>query len=302
MSISLKQSIIFRRPGRKTCWILFGILLFLLVGAGIYAVMIEPSLLLVRQEQVYLNHWHQEHNGLRVVLISDIHQMKDESALQRLDRIVERTNAEQPDLIFLLGDYIGRRATGSGHASPADVASRLKKLTPRFGTYAVLGNHDWWHSGTQIRLALQRAGITVLENETATVTISGKQLNITGLPDAKTRGFLYRRQEPVRANNSDPTLLLSHSPHYFDEPKMLPYELMFSGHTHGGQIVVPLVGPAILPSIDHSFQYTSGWYESDSRKLFITKGTGTSLLKIRLFAPPEIVSMRLFCADQPISR
>ena len=260
---------------------------FALAGSAYYAFEIEPATLTLRHQSLSLKNWCPEHDGLRVMLISDLHQGKTAAAFARLEKVVEMSNGQEPDLVFLLGDYIGEAGR---RATPEDTAEVLAGLKSRYGVYAILGNHDWWYDGMRVRRALERHGIHVLENENAVREINGKKLNILGLPDRDTRPW-FLQKGITKPDEKWPTVILSHSPDYFRELG-IPFVLMLSGHTHGGQIVLPLLGPPFVPS-DYGKEHAKGLLDAGKQKLFITIGVGTSLLPARFLCPPEIVLLTL---------
>ncbi len=260
---------------------------FALAGSAYYAFEIEPATLTLRHQTLYLKNWRPEHDGLRVMLISDLHQGKTLSDFSRLEKVVEMSNGQEPDLVFLLGDFIGEAGR---RATPEDTAEVLAGLKSRYGVYAILGNHDWWYDGMRVRRALERHGIHVLENENVVRDINGKKLNILGLPDRDTRPWLVQKGV-AKTDETLPTVVLSHSPDYFRELRV-SFALMLSGHTHGGQIVLPLIGPPFVPS-DYGKEHAKGLIDAGQQKLFITVGVGTSLLPARFLCPPEIVILTL---------
>ncbi len=274
----------------KRHFLLYTLILLLVIcyaGLGGYAYWIEPMMYEVRSMQIQLNHWHPEHNGLKILLLSDLHQRNSESEKARLNEIIRTANALKPDLIFLLGDYMHQKANHPDNVPPEHLVPLLAKLKSTYGTYAVLGNHDWWFGGHEIRKEFEAHGINVLENSSAEIKIKGKKICLLGLPDQKTRSFLLRNEGwnlPEDKNN--PVLVLSHSPDYF---KSMPErcELMFAGHTHGGQVHLPLLGALVIPTQYH-FHSPDGWFRQNGQMLFVTRGLGTSMMKIRFLCKPEI--------------
>lgn len=247
-----------------------------------------PERFVISRHTVRLKNWHSEHNGLKLAVISDIHLKKNAADVKRLKTIVQAINAEEPDLILLLGDFLGETDDWQmQNASAEQIAGILKELKAEHGVFAVLGNHDWWLNGEGIRDALTAIGIQVLENELLTVLINKKPLNIIGLPDAGTRKNMVDFSK--LPSTEIPAIVMAHDPDSFNDPA-LPYkhELTLCGHTHGGQIKLPLVG-AVTAASDMLSPYTEGWYSQGTRKLFVTRGIGTSLIKIRYRCAPEVV-------------
>ena len=140
---------------------------------AVWAFGIEPGMLVVRHLQMELPGWKSE---LRIAVLSDLHVGSPHVGLDKVRTIVEKTNAENPALIVLLGDFViggpnggssGMR--GGGFVEPEETAAELKKLRAPLGVFAVLGNHDWWYDGERVGRALTAAGIQVLENRAVRV-------------------------------------------------------------------------------------------------------------------------------------
>src|SRR6266550_8784660 len=124
---------------------LLGILLFF-AGLAIWSFLIEPNRLVVHQESIPINNWPKELSGLRIAVISDIHTGGPFINDQKLKDIVDKTNALNPDLIVLLGDYMSPNSWHSHRVEPEVTAAALKNLKCPLGVYSVLGNHDWWYN------------------------------------------------------------------------------------------------------------------------------------------------------------
>ena len=279
--------------------VLFILAAIIMLSFYVYAFHYEPYMITIRHEEVFLDCWNQEHDGLKAVIISDIHQLKTPRHLKRLEQIIELANRENPDLIFLLGDFMGHHISDwNEHTQPEEITAPLARLKNRYGVFAVLGNHDWWFNGRLMRKALEKAGIRVLENEFVEVDVLGKTFSIAGLPDKKTRNYKLDLQKLRKV--SEPAILLSHNPDYFRELQ-LPGELMLSGHTHGGQIALPIIGAIMVPS-KYGKKHISGWSYLGDRKLFVTIGTGNSIINARFLCPPEIVVMTLRAASSKQER
>lgn len=251
-----------------------------------------PERFVISRHTVRLKNWHAEYNGLKLAVISDIHLKKNAADVKRLRSIVQAINAEKPDLILLLGDFLGDVDDWQMQNAPAEqIAGILQELKAKHGVFAVLGNHDWWLNGEGIRDALKEVGIQVLENELITILINKKPLNIIGLPDAGTRKNMGDFSKIP--STEIPAIVMAHDPDSFNDPA-LPYrhELTLCGHTHGGQVKLPLVG-AVTAASDMLSPYTEGWYSQGDRKLFVTRGVGTSLVKIRYRCTPEVVMLTI---------
>jgi uncharacterized protein len=253
----------------------------------------EPRTLVAAEHELRLPRWPPGLDGLRLALLSDLHAGGPQVDQQAVRRVVERVNATGPDLIAMLGDTIDPTVVGGTRVAPDAVGRELSALRAPLGTVAVLGNHDWANDGRGVLRALREAGLTVLENETATVETRGATLHVAGLADAMARRpdvHATLRDVPADA----PVLVLSHNPDVF--PQIPPrVSLTVSGHTHGGQIDLPLLRARAIPS-RFGDRYARGHVVEQGRHLFVTSGVGTSRWPVRLRRPPEIVVLVLRAA------
>jgi predicted MPP superfamily phosphohydrolase len=255
---------------------------------GIYAMVIEPRRLVTVRKTLRLPNWPHRLDGFRVGLLSDIHAGAPHADLNAIARAVARLNEVAPDVALLGGDYIDAHPLWGGRLAPELIARELAQLEPP--TFAVLGNHDWRQAGDHMWSALQNAGIDVLENRAVPV----KDVYVAGLADLRTRrpdlpGTLAMVPAGV------PVILLAHDPDVF--PLVSDrVALTLSGHTHGGQVAIPILRRPVIPS-RYGERYARGHIVEDRRHLYVTSGLGTSGVPVRLLAPPEIVVLELVSAD-----
>lgn len=256
-------------------------LMFLAGGLGFYAAEIEPAGIQVRRYTVTVEA--PALKGLRVAVISDLHAGAPHVDLAKIDRIVAMTNAQKPDLILLTGDYSVGRMMGAQRIRIRDIAAHLKPLRARLGVYAVIGNHDRWRDPGRVFRSFPANGIAVLENRS--LAMGGFWL--TGIGDDHTHA-----SDPARALRNVPkgatALCFTHSPDAFAGLSRT-CGLTVAGHTHGGQVWLPLLGrPAVMIASDFGQRYAIGTVQENGRTLFVSPGIGTSNLPIRLGVPPEI--------------
>ena len=250
---------------------------------GGWALLVEPRRLVVRRRTLRLERWPQRLDGYTVVLVSDLHTGAPHVKPKTVAKIVRRANRQRADVALLLGDYVDPDVPGGERVGPEAVARELARL--QAPAYAVLGNHDWVHAGHAMWAALERAGIEVLENEA--VAVPGGP-TLAAVADATTRE--PQIGEALR-DAADPVLLLSHDPDVFPQvPARVA--LTVCGHTHGGQVDVPLLRRLAIPS-RHGDRYAKGHVVEGGRHLYVTSGIGTSRWPIRLRRPPELVVLRL---------
>lgn len=219
---------------------------------------------------------------IRVALISDTHMSGPDMPPERMRRIVAAVNARRPDLVLLAGDYLGNDKPLGQRFSPAESTAPFAGFRAPLGVLAVLGNHDYWDgSARAVRAGLERAGVTVLVNRAVRrgpLAIGGVDDVIHGTPRPGETTAAVHRLGGV-------PVLLAHEPDIFElRPEFRP--LMLAGHTHCGQVSLPLIGPLWLPS-KVGRRFTCGRYDQPERTLIVTGGVGTSGLPIRLGAPPE---------------
>ena len=236
----------------------------------------------VRRATVQLADWPPGAAPLKIVLISDLHVVGPDMPPQRLARIVKRINALGPDLVLIAGDMVSDRRLSTRSYSTRESIEPLARLRPRLGTYAVLGNHDHWRDAGEAREALARAGIRLLDNEAVAIG----PLALGGLNDAFS-GYADP-EATVAAMRSLPgaRLLLSHTPDPFAK---LPDDigLMVAGHTHCGQIILPLIGPLASFS-DYGDRFACGLIRESGKTLIVSAGLGASMLPVRIGAVPDM--------------
>jgi predicted MPP superfamily phosphohydrolase len=265
-------------------------LLILVLGCIIWGVFIEPNRLIVRQQTIKIDNWPKELSGLRIAVIGDVHTGGPFINEQKLKRIVELTNQQNPDLIVLLGDYMSPNSWHSHRVEPEVTAAGLKELRAPLGVYTILGNHDWWYNGEKVRSAFEQNGIKVLEEEVAEVQWKEKSFWLAGLADLMTRSQ-HVRETIAKAPSGSTVIALAHNPDIFPRlPQTVP--LLLAAHTHGGQVNIPLIGTPIVPSRFGS-KYTAGHVFENGHHMFVTTGIGTSILPVRFRVPPEIVILRI---------
>lgn len=243
---------------------------------------------------------------LRAAVLTDLHIADPWLGLNRLRGLVARTNALAPDVILLLGDYVGGGMLGlvSRPVRHEAWASVLAGLSAPLGVHAVLGNHDWWEDAEAMRrragpvrsqVALAAAGIAVYENDAVRLQKDGLPFWLAGLGDQWAfQGGPYASGGGVddlagtleQITDDAPVLLMVHEPDIFPEvPARVA--LTVAGHTHGGQVTIAGYAP-LVPS-RYGQRYLRGHIVEDGRNLVVSAGIGCSKLPIRFGAPPEIV-------------
>jgi predicted MPP superfamily phosphohydrolase len=266
-------------------------LLFLLgIGFAVYAVVIEPSRLVVNQYQLEIPNWPPALSGLRIALLSDTHIGSPFWDLPRLRKLVARVNEQQADMILLGGDYQINDVVGGKFVPIEPIAAEFAKLHAPLGVVAVLGNHDWWNGGEHVRKALENNGIQVLNDESLRIDARGVSFCLLGISDIEVRTYSPNKSLD-HALPGLPLLALVHEPDIFPQMDARP-SLVLAGHTHGGQVKLPFLGRPIVPS-GYGQRYAAGHVVENGRHLFVTTGLGTSIYPVRFGVPPEIAILTL---------
>jgi predicted MPP superfamily phosphohydrolase len=224
-----------------------------------------------------------EFDGMKVLFVADIHAGPYMSR-NRMDRLVERINAEEPDVVILGGDYVGGKMNGANIFYPAIAGVEAPE-----GIFAVMGNHDAWEGEDEAKAGLVGANITLLENEAAQLARGDSNIWIGGLEDAYTGSpDATAAAGPIDAD--DFAILVSHNPDVFAEqlqPTKEYWDLALAGHTHGGQ-VHGLGMISFLSVSKHGNRYLRGWKNEWDTEILISNGIGTVTAPIRLFTRPEM--------------
>jgi predicted MPP superfamily phosphohydrolase len=249
----------------------------------------EPRSLVIPEVPLALPRWPAALDGLRVALVTDLHAGAGHMTPARLAAIVDRVLVLDADVTLLVGDYIDSTRLGLGRARVRDVARELARI-PR--SVAVLGNHDWRGAGPAMGWALRDAGVRVLENDAVELRDG---LWVAGVAD--TRHRFINLEAALRKPPQDAAVLLAvHDPDVFpDVPDRVA--LTVAGHLHGGQVNVPILRHAVLPT-RYGDRYLAGHVVEDGRHLYVSAGLGTAGLPLRLRRPPEVPVLTLTGAER----
>ena len=249
-------------------------------GAGIEALVVEPRWVRRTQPEIALEGLPRAWEGVRISLLTDIH-LGPWVDLDHVAKAVAMSNDARPDIIALTGDFISRP-----RAVSPDFAAALKQLRASEGKFAVLGNHDYWHDPAGVTSMLRSAGITLLTNTRRTLERSGQRLCLAGVDDL----WAGRPDLNAALDGADgqvPRVLLCHNPDYAERMPSAPrVDLMLCGHTHGGQVRLPLVGRPWLPI--RNGKYAAGLTRGPHCRVYTSCGLGMVGLPIRLGCRPEL--------------
>ena len=245
-----------------------------------YAVAIRDPL--VRRVSIQMPDWPAAHAPIKIAMLSDIHVSGPDMPPARVARIVDQVNALKPDIVLLAGDFVSDKKVATRTYSAAVGLAPLKGLRATFGAWAVLGNHDHWRNAAESRRALKAANVHLLDNAAATIgplSLGRLDDDFTGNAAVSPTVLAMRKQRGAK-------VLLSHSP---DVSPRTPTDvtLILAGHTHCGQIRLPVIGAVSYVS-NYGERFGCGLIRESSRRIIVTAGLGTSVLPLRLGAPPDI--------------
>jgi len=279
---------------KRILQIIVAALLLTVLACLYYGFRVEPEQIRLRSVMMDSPHWTSE--PLRIGLISDLHIGGPHIDPLQLSKITTLMNAQRPDIILLAGDYVDSHEP-SHERSTADnnLINRghqiLGDLNAPLGILAVMGNHDYQYGVHKVRKNIEAAGVNFVDND---AIIIDERFCVFGIADeffgGPTNDGYYNCPPNV------PTIGLMHNPDSFFRVPESSAALMVAGHTHGGQINLPLLGRAIT-STKAGKPYAYGVNEVKETPVFITAGIGTSILPARFRAPPEIVLIELRGAE-----
>lgn len=217
-------------------------------------------------------------DGLTVCHVTDIHH-GPYLDLERVQGVVDLVLSLGADLIVLTGDMV--------HRSPKytdPVWAELGRLRAPLGVFCVMGNHDHWEGIEHSRRAAQQADIPELNNRGIPISRRGARLWLAGVGDLyEDEQLLHQALAGVPQN--EPAILLSHNPDYADEVTDPRVKLILAGHSHGGQIVLPLLGPPVVPCKQ---KYAMGLVKTDVSQVYISRGIGMAIIPFRINCRPEL--------------
>lgn len=224
--------------------------------------------------------------GFRIIQISDLH-LGTWLSVDKLIEVVGIINQHEPDLVVITGDFVSYRPLDY----KAGITHALSKIISKEGTLAVLGNHDHWTNTEIIRSALHDAGVVELCNLAINIQRGSERVYFAGIDDhyvGKDRLDFISAQVPA----GELCILLAHEPDYAEiSSKSGLFSLQLSGHSHGGQIILPRLGSLYLPR--YGRKYPSGLYTVGEMYLYTNRGLGTAELQVRYNCPPEITIFEL---------
>jgi uncharacterized protein len=259
-----------------------------LLGGLLYAREVETRRVEIKRLALTLPRLSPEFDGYRLVQIGDIH-LDDWTRPERLIGVVEKVNEQRPDLVAITGDFASYSAR---ELDTQRLTDALRLLSARDGCVAVLGNHDYLTGVELVRRCISAGGVTELNNDVRTLKRGDAALHVAGIDDVmegKSRLDVVLGKLP---ENTGAAILLAHEPDFADVSAATGrFDLQLSGHSHGGQIGVPLLRRLVLPPF--SQRYTSGLHEVGSMIQYTNRGLGFVHLRARFLCRPEITVLTL---------
>jgi predicted MPP superfamily phosphohydrolase len=260
-------------------WLGVGALVAGALGLLAWARLLEPRWIEVTTTRVPVAGLGADLAGLRIAFLTDTHYGPYTDAAF-LARAVRRALAEHPDVVLLGGDYVQ-----GWHPDPAAATRPFAALRAPLGVYAVLGNHDHWAGAARTRAGLRRAGVTVLENEHRLVARGDARLALVGVGD-----LWEGSPDPHRALRGVPAevprVVVTHNPDLVAGLDAgLRVDLVLAGHTHGGQVRLPVVGAPVLPA---ARRYAAGLVPGPPCPVYVSRGLGVITPPVRLGCRPEV--------------
>jgi len=254
-----------------------------------------PNGIEVSDQRIWLDGLPEPFRGFRIVHLSDLHHGLF-VPLRDLINAVALANELEPDLVALTGDFV---TYSRAYIEPA--ATILGRLRARHGVFAVLGNHDFRVGADELTRALRRGRIEVLRNRHSILRRGGRAIYLAGVDDLRYGADLSRALH--RVPHGAPVVLLSHNPGIIRRAARWGVGLVLSGHTHGGQVNLPLVG-SIYGRSPEKLRYKVGWDRLGPTQIYVSRGIGTIILPLRLRCPAEIPHIHLHphAADKAAAR
>lgn len=257
------------------------------VSAAEYAFDIGPHQLVLENRNIRISGLPVAFDGFKIALFSDLH-LFPYTKLELVQEAVNLVNSLQPDLAIIAGDFVYKQL-----AAVFDLVPVLSQLNPRCGTLAVLGNHDHWMGAHVILQALQKAGIRFLINDGIEIQRGSKSIFVAGV-DSVWAGVPSPQAAFAKRRGNIPTILALHEPDGIGAiSQTFTVDLQLSGHSHGGQVRLPLTGALVLPPWGQ--KYDLGLYRVGESQLYTNRGIGLVGVPVRFNCPPEVTNIVL-CA------
>ncbi len=235
----------------------------------------------------------QEFNGYKILQISDFH---TGSFYGGVNALIEEVRKEDPDIIVLTGDMVD-----DNKINMIPLKKLVVELVNIAPVYSVSGNHDVWYGNfKELQKSIKNSGVNLMDNRKVILQRGNSSINLYGIGDPESWNYTtasYYLQEKIKALNPDMgyNILLFHRANMFDTIKGNGFQLVLSGHMHGGQLQIPFIGGLISPHLDRRWfpKYTDGKWTSTGTTLIVSRGLGNNAPVPRVLNPPEVVVVTL---------
>lgn len=227
--------------------------------------------------------------GFSIGLLSDVHSSvfmgKDD-----MNVYVKAMNALKPDIIFVTGDFVNSKTK-----EVYPFAESFSQLRAPHGVYGVLGNHDYFADVDVVAKEVDACGVKLLRNDAVKISIGSSFINLVGVDDigrgARASEYIQRALSPV--TNGEPKILLCHKPYFMEEFSKNSFDLVLSGHTHGGQVVFAKLNDTYITPASLWSKYVWGLYRMNGTQLYVNRGLGSVGIPFRMNCPPEVTKLTL---------
>lgn len=255
----------------------------------LYSKYIEPYNLTIKEYKIENKYLPNSFDGIKIVHFSDVH-LGSTVDIKYLDKIVNLINKQNPDIVVFTGDMLDKRRT-LNDAEIESVKQSLSKIKSNLGNYAVSGNHDIKQLDTYKKI--MDTNFTILDNKEKLIYYKeNTPISIVGLSDPSETKINY---DVLEKENDYYRFVLCHEPDEYKKISNYSFNVIFSGHSHGGQVRLPFIGKIYTPI--GAKTYYDDYYKLDNKEIFISNGIGTTRIDIRFNSAPSINLYRLYAQN-----
>ncbi len=258
-------------------------------GGTAYGMLLEKNECDITSAEFAFPHLPPQLDGFTIALISDVHSSIFMSK-EEMDKYAQVVNSLNADLIVVPGDFVT-----SNYNEVFPFVEAFNILRAPYGVYGVLGNHDFYAGAETVAKEVDACGIKMLRNDKVVIEKDGGRFYLLGVDDVA-----FNNRAPIKLDDAIgyspldiPKILLSHRPYYLDQAAEKNIDLVLSGHTHGGQVVMGKFGSIVMAPASLASKYVWGKYRMNNTHMYISRGIGTVGLPIRINCPPEITKITL---------
>lgn len=266
---------------------IFIYLLFFIALLFLYGYYIEPNNLSIKEYKIENKDIPDSFDGLKIIHFSDVH-YKSTVDTTYLKKIVKLINKQNPDLVIFTGDFLDKRFNYSAKEIE-EAKNEINKIESTLGNFSVSGNHDMVNNPEGFKNIFSE-NFTILENEEKLIYFKETTpISLVGFSDALETKVNY---DILEKENNYFRFIMLHEPDEYEKIKEYDFDIMFAGHSHNGQVRLPLIGTIYTPV--GSKKYYQEYYKLDNREIFISNGIGTSGLDVRFLSTPSINLYRIY--------